>query len=285
MTGGLNCAGKVTLTVTLEIPQGHANERAQVLDVRQPGRLRTSSSSSPITGLPFDLPKSGSADPPALRRVRSRSPRSESRWRFDVNGVAESRAVLLEQPRGPAAKLIEGTALGSLPVRRIWSACPWIVTTDPTMSVNTEAGTGREPVVGMGTTCGTHRTADDQLAFLLTRPPLSSTRAATSSFTVKILSTECACASAHERRIRAGTEQQPQAREHHRLTGTRFAGHNDETRPKIDVSGLDNTQMRNIERPNHRGPSSTRARKIELTNKTRGKTAYRQCARAGRARN
>ena len=256
MTGGLDSAGKVTPIVTLEIPQGHANDRAKVLDVRQAGCLADEFFLLTDNRIKFfDLPKSGSQILQLLGTF-ARVTAQRIQAVLDVNGVAESRAVLLEQSRvGLAAKLIEGTALGRLPRQTNLVGLPVDRHhgSDNVRQDRGRHGTGTE--VGTGTTCGTHRTADDQLASFDEATAVLNACCNLFVHREDTVNGKALCATAHERRIRAGTEQQLQAREHHRLTGTRFAGHNDEPRPKIDVSGLDNTQMRNIERLNHRGPS------------------------------
>ena len=103
--------------------------------------------------------------------------------------------------------------------------------------------------------CGTHRTTNNQLTALDEATGLLNASCNLLVHRENTIDRQMIGTRAHECSIRAGAEQQLETRQHHRLTRTGLAGDDDKALTKVNVGSLDDTEMRNIERFDHRGPS------------------------------
>ena len=116
MAGCLDCPGKVTAIVALEIPQGHANQRAQVLDVRQARCLANEVFLLAAHRVKFFDLLDGCSQILQFLGALARIATQGIQAMLDVDRVTESGAVLFERSRVfLTAELIERTALGGFP--------------------------------------------------------------------------------------------------------------------------------------------------------------------------
>ena len=114
---------------------------------------------------------------------------------------------------------------------------------------------GARSEVRARTACSTHRTTDNQLTALEEATGLLNASCNLLVDRKNTIDRQMIGTRAYERRIRSGTEQQLETRQHHRLARTGLTGDDDKALAKVDVGRLDDAEMRNIERLDHRGSS------------------------------
>ena len=175
---------------------------------------------------------------------------------LDIDRVTECCAIFLKQSCVPlTAKLIECSALCGFPRQADLVGLPVDRHHRPDNIRQDRGRHGARSEVRARPACGTHRTTDNQLTTL---DEASGILNACCNLVVdreNAIDGQTVGARAHERSIRAGAEQQLETRQHHRLTRTGLTGDDDKALTKVNVCRLDDTEMRNIERLDHRGPS------------------------------
>ena len=175
---------------------------------------------------------------------------------LDIDRVTESCTVLLEQSRVLiTAELIERSALCRFPRQANLVGLPMNRHHRPDDLRQDRGRHGARSEVRSRPAGGTHRTANNQLTALDEATGLLNACYNLVVHRENAIDRQTISTRAHKRSIRSGTEQQLKTRQHHRLTRTGLTGDDDKALAKVNVGGLDDTEMRNIERLDHRGPS------------------------------
>ena len=175
---------------------------------------------------------------------------------LDIDRVTESCTVLLEQSSVLiTAELIERSALRGLTRETDLVGLAMNRHHRPDDIRQDRGRHGARPEVRSRPACGTHRTTNNQLTALDEATGLLNACCNLVVHRKNAIDGQTISTRAHERSIRSGTEQQLKTRQHHRLTRTGLTGDDDKALAKVNVGRLDDAEMRNIERLDHRGPS------------------------------